>query len=76
MDDLPRAKVPWYTSRWHLGLLAPALLFALLAVNSFREFDTQPVRSILFGALFLAFALLFARQVWRARHPRIPAAAK
>jgi len=49
--------------------LFPTLLFALLAVNSVREIRTQPVLSIVFGALFLALALLFARQVWRERHP-------
>jgi uncharacterized protein involved in response to NO len=49
--------------------LLPTLLFALLAANSLREFRTEPVLSIMFGAFFLVFAALFARQVWRERHP-------
>jgi hypothetical protein len=69
MDDPRRIKVPWYSWRWRLGLLLPALLFAFLAVNSLREVREQPALSIVFGALFLGFALLFARQMWRERHP-------
>ena len=69
MDDPRRVKVPWYSWRWRLGLLLPALLFAFRAVNSLREIREQPGLSIAFSALFLAFALLFARQVWRERHP-------
>jgi hypothetical protein len=69
MDDPRRVKVPWYSWRWRLGLLVSTLLFALLAVSSLREIRTGPASSIVFGALFLAFALLFARQVWRERHP-------
>jgi predicted permease len=49
--------------------LLPTLLFALLAVNALHELRTEPVLSIMFCALFLVFALLFARQVWRERHP-------
>ena len=44
-------------------------LFALLTVNSLREVQAHPFLSILFGAFFFAFALLFARQVWRERYP-------
>ena len=69
MDDPRRIKVPWYSWRWRLGLLLPMLLFALLAVNALREVRTEPLLSIIFGTLFLAFALLFARLVWRERHP-------
>jgi hypothetical protein len=69
MDDPRRVKVPWHSWRWRLALLLPMLLFALLAANSLREIRTEPVLSIVFSALFLAFALLFARQVWRERHP-------
>jgi hypothetical protein len=69
MNDPRRVKVPWYSWRWRLGLLLPMLLFALLAVNSLREVRTEPVLSIVFGALFLAFAVLFARPVWRERLP-------
>lgn len=69
MNDPRRVKVPWYLWRGRLGLLLPMLLFALLAVNSLREVRTEPVPSIVCGALFLAFALLFARQAWRERHP-------
>jgi len=69
MNDPRRIRVPWYSWRWRLGLSLPTLLFAVLAVNSLRESRTEPALSIVFGALFLAFALLFARQVWRERHP-------
>ena len=69
MNDPRRINVPWYSWRWRLGLLLPMLLFAFLAVNSLREVRTEPVLSIVFGALFLGFALLFARLVWRERHP-------
>ncbi len=69
MDDPRRIKVPWYSWRWRLGLLLPTLLFTLLMVNSLREVRTQPVLSIVFGALFFVFAMLFGRQVWRERHP-------
>jgi hypothetical protein len=69
MDNPRRVKVPWYSWHWRLGLLLPTMLFGLLAVNSLREVRTEPFWSITFGALFLAFALLFARQVWRERHP-------
>ena len=69
MNDPRRVKVPWYSWRWRLGLLLPMILFALLAANSLRELRSRPVLSVLFGAFFLAFALLFARQVWRERHP-------
>ena len=72
MHDPRRVKVPWYSWRWRLGLLLPMLLFALLAENSLRETPTEPTWSIFFGALFLAFALSFAHQVWRERHPRRP----
>ena len=69
MDDPRRIKVPWYSWRWRLGLLLPMLLFAFLALSALREFRKEPALPIVFGALFFAFALLFARQVWRARHP-------
>jgi hypothetical protein len=69
MIDPRRVKVPWYSWRWRLGLILRLLLFALLAINSMRDFRTEPVLSTVFGSLFLGFALLFARQVWRARHP-------
>jgi len=68
MGDPQRVKVPWYSCRWRLGLLLPTMLFALLAVNSLREIRTEPFCSLTFGAIFLVFALLFARQVWRERH--------
>ena len=69
MNDPRRTKVPWYSWRWRPGLLLPVVLFAFLAVNSLREVRTEPVWSIVFGAPFLAFALLFARLVWRERRP-------
>jgi hypothetical protein len=68
-DDPRRIKAPWHSWRWRLGLLLPMLLFGLLAVNSLREVRAEPILSSVFAALFLAFALLFARQVWRQRHP-------
>ena len=69
MNDPRRIKVVWHLWRWRLGLLLPMALFALLAVNSLREVRSQPFLSIVFGAFFFAFALLFARQVWRERYP-------
>ena len=68
MDDPSRTKVRWYAYRWRIALLLPMLLFALLAANTFREFSAHPVMSVAFGLLFLAFAILFARHLWRERH--------
>jgi hypothetical protein len=67
MDDPRRVRVPWYAWRWRLGLLFPTLLFALLALNSLNDIRAEPVLSVTFCTIFLAFALLLSRQLWRAR---------
>jgi hypothetical protein len=67
MNDPRRIKVPWYSWRWRLGLLLPMALFAMLTVNSLGEVRSRPFLSIVFGAFSCAFALLFARLVWRER---------
>jgi hypothetical protein len=69
MDDPGRIKAPWYLWRWRLGVLLPMVLFGVLGVNSLFEIRNAPVLSIVFGGVFFVFALLFARQVWRGRHP-------
>jgi VIT1/CCC1 family predicted Fe2+/Mn2+ transporter len=67
MDDRRRARVPWYLWRWRVGLIAPMVLFWVMAVSGMREFRDHPVWSVVWGVGFLGLAGVFARLLWRER---------
>lgn len=67
MDDRRRARVPWYLWRWRVGLIAPMVLFGVMAGAGLGEFGARPVWSVAWAGVFLGLAGVFGRLAWRER---------
>lgn len=69
IGDPRRVRVKWYQWRIRANLLLPMAMFVWLAAGFMDDFARHPWLSLIFGGPFLVIAFLFARQVWRERHP-------
>lgn len=69
IGDPRRVRVKWDQWRIRVDLLPPIAVCMLLAGVSFWGMRDFPIRSAMVGGLSLVIAFLFARRVWRERHP-------
>jgi hypothetical protein len=69
MSDPRRIQVPWYSQRWHLRYIFPAVLFWSLAGSALFGVRSAPVTGVAVSAVFAFFAVLFTRIVWQERFP-------
>jgi hypothetical protein len=72
MSDPRRIHVPWYSQRWHLRYIFPAVPFWSLAGPALAGARSAPVTAVAVSIVFAFFAALFTRIFWQERFPLRP----